>query len=132
LTPELAEQHLQPVEYTEALATLGSSEWRVTFRNEQARLGRNVVEQLTWMQNKASTRTTQLPRDFHEVWYALVQELRHVADEHEYLAMRDLHGRRGRSWQQVAHSLGLYGTSRQRVQQRFGRLSMLLRHDAAH
>jgi hypothetical protein len=115
------------MDYAEAYAALTSPTWRLTFGNEQARLGRNVVEQLTWIQNKASTRTTQLPRDFHEVWYALAQELRQIADQHEFLAMRDLHERRGRSWQQVADGLGLRPASRQRVHQRFERLSVSLR-----
>ena len=62
---------------------------------------------------------------FHEVWYALAQETRRIADQHEYQAMLDLHQRRGRSWQQVAHSLGLTSARRQRMQQRFERLRHL-------
>jgi hypothetical protein len=119
------------VDYAEAHARLASPGWRITLGGGEAQLGRNVVEQLTWMRSKAATRKTQLPRDFHEVWYALAQELRRLADEHELLMITDLRQRRGRSWQQVAQCLGLRGASRQRLQQRFDRLSSLLRGGGA-
>lgn len=114
------------MDYTEACARLAGPDWRLALGGGEAQLGRNVVEQLTWMQNKASTRTARLPRDFHEVWYALAEELRRLADQHELRMIADLRRKRGRSWQQAAHCLGLHTTSRQRMQQRFERLTTLL------
>jgi hypothetical protein len=112
------------VDYDEAYRILASPAWRIELGGGEAQLGRNVIEQLTWMRGVA-TRRTRLPHRFHEVWYALSQETRRIADQHEYQAMLDLHQRRGRSWQQVAHSLGLTSASRQRMQQRFERLRHL-------
>jgi hypothetical protein len=114
------------VDYSEAHARLASPTWRIALGGGEAQLGRNVVEQLTWMRSKAATRDTRLPHDFHEVWYALAQELRRLADEHELQMIADLRRKRGRSWQQVAHSLGLHAASRQRLQQRFDRLSTVV------
>ena len=75
----------------EAHSVLTGAEWRIAFSNQQTRLGRNTIERLTWMQNNAIRRPTRLPRDFHEVWLALAQDLREIADLNEFLAMRDLH-----------------------------------------
>ncbi len=94
--------------------------WRRAFPNE-LHVGRNAVEQLTWLQAKATLRKDQLPSDFHEVWYALIQELRRLADQHEHSAIKDLHGKRSKSWNEVARALGA-SASRQAVQQRWTRL----------
>lgn len=107
------------MDYVTADSTIRSDRWRRAFPGE--RLGRNVVEQVTWIQSKASLRPDRLPHDFHIVWYTLIQELRRLADQHEHAAIRDLHEKRSKSWNEVARALG-GETTRQAVQQRWSRL----------
>jgi hypothetical protein len=55
------------------------------------------------------------------VWLAVAQEVRRLADFHEYLALQELHVNRGKSWAEVARTTGS-GSTRQALQQRWGRL----------
>lgn len=107
--------------------TVRSTSWAITF-GAVPRQRKNVYEQIMWMQSAASGRK-RLPPEFHEVWFALAEELRRVADVHEHAAMLDLHEGRGKGWQQVGAALGVSKT-RQALQQRWKQLSAKVGPDA--
>lgn len=60
--------------------------------------------------------------DSPAVWYALVQELRRLADYHERNLIRRLKYERGLTWQQVADAVDAGLSSRQAAQARWSRL----------
>lgn len=108
------------VDYKAADAIIKSPEWAIKFGSEP-RQRRNVLEQAAWLRQAAQLRKRLTP-EFHEVWLACANELRRLADSHEYTAMADLHVNRKKSWDQVRAALGVQ-KSRQALAKRWDRFT---------
>ncbi len=106
------------MDYETANATIKSHDWLIKY-GSRPRECKNALEQAVWCRSAAQSRKT-FTSDFHEVWLACAEELRRLADVHEYASMVDLHVNRRKSWDQVRTALGVSKT-RQALAKRWDR-----------
>lgn len=109
-----------PMDYSTAARVIVSPRWQRALGS--APLSRRYLhEDMEWLLTQSRRTDVDVPRDFHEAWYAHVEEMRKRADLAEHALIRDLRNR-GVAWSQISDAAGGELGTRQAVQQRWERL----------